>query len=598
MGLSLNVPKTKLMLFGSTKENITVFMHGNTLKQVTETVHLGIILDSELTFEKQAEYACAKAKSALNKICILLKGRKGLSLKIGIQVYKALIRTHLEYGISTWINIPEHSIKEMERVQYLSLRRITGAYNHSSAAALEVITGVTPVRLRLKELCVREYLRIKSMPEMHQLRQQLDQGNSRSKLDTPLDHITYYSRGIEKFMDSKHLVLQTRIPLTSTILMKQTNVPIVKIFSQNIGNSHNRSTLQIKLANNEFEIFMQAKQGHLMSFCDGSVKGGIDLGSGGCGSVLVNNVPEVNIDAINEAEKNQQKKYLDAMILGKHWEHVGYMVDNVKCELRGVVLSLKSLCEHIQAREPYKEAEVFVLGDCLSALEMVAYQRNPQHHLDEFEKIWLYLDKLASMKIIVKIGWIPGHAGIYYNDKADALAKQGSESGSGSERMQKLSYGEAVKFNARLIKEEWQRCWLRCESGYAVKEIIPEVGNRVTLPDDRSTGISFVHSILGIGNCKEIMHRFGYDESPMCDTCYDVESMDHIIFQCEKYDLQRMMMINSLKCLWFENKKSGGLNLTKQLVLAPKFTGNLTDKECKQVANIFFKFLRKINCNL
>ena len=49
------------------------------------------------------------------------------------------------------------------------MRRILEAKAHSSTAAVEVISGVYPIRIRKRELCCREYIRIVCMVEDHPL---------------------------------------------------------------------------------------------------------------------------------------------------------------------------------------------------------------------------------------------------------------------------------------------------------------------------------------------------------------------------------------------------------------------------------------------
>ena len=107
-----------------------------------------------------------------------------------------------------------------------------------------------------------------------------------------------------------------------------------------------------------------------------------------------------------------------------------------------------------------------------------------------------------------------------------------------------------------MIKDEWQERWNRSESGFATKDILPSVSIRVNLPDDRNTGISFVRSLIGMADVNEIMHRFKYSESPICQCGPDIETVDHVLFDCELYDIQRMIMINALKNLWMNSNKA------------------------------------------
>ena len=79
---------------------------------------------------------------------------------------------------------------------------IVGANRKSSTAALEVITGIMPVRTRLKELCCCEYLRIMSLEENHVLRNMMFD-STRSGLNfSPVHFIQLMSReGCTKAVD-------------------------------------------------------------------------------------------------------------------------------------------------------------------------------------------------------------------------------------------------------------------------------------------------------------------------------------------------------------------------------------------------------------
>ena len=81
------------------------------------------------------ESVTGKAKSALNKVSSLIRGRRGISLGISIDLYKSLIRTHLEYAIPAWAMLSEEFIKDLEKVQSQSLRRVMDAFEKTSGMA-------------------------------------------------------------------------------------------------------------------------------------------------------------------------------------------------------------------------------------------------------------------------------------------------------------------------------------------------------------------------------------------------------------------------------------------------------------------------------
>jgi len=57
------------------------------------------------------------------------------------------VTPHLEYIFPVLANISDNDLESLERVKVQCIRRMTGAKAHSSSAALEVVSGILPVRL-------------------------------------------------------------------------------------------------------------------------------------------------------------------------------------------------------------------------------------------------------------------------------------------------------------------------------------------------------------------------------------------------------------------------------------------------------------------
>jgi len=60
------------------------------------------MLDPQLNFSLQADFAVSKVKRAAAKVSLLYDGREGIPLQTGINLYKTLIRPHLEYAVPVW----------------------------------------------------------------------------------------------------------------------------------------------------------------------------------------------------------------------------------------------------------------------------------------------------------------------------------------------------------------------------------------------------------------------------------------------------------------------------------------------------------------
>ena len=99
-------------------------MNGKILEQVHMYKFLGVIVDENIDFEMHTEYACGKAKSALNKVSILLSGRQGLPVQVGVELYKGLIRAHLEYAAIGGVLVGSAVISSLIYVAQLFRRQI------------------------------------------------------------------------------------------------------------------------------------------------------------------------------------------------------------------------------------------------------------------------------------------------------------------------------------------------------------------------------------------------------------------------------------------------------------------------------------------
>ena len=105
------------------------------LKKVNEQKHLGPILDSGLSFKKHLDEKIIRAKEYIGIVKHL---SKFLPLKTLDQMYKAFVRSHLDYcdiiyHISPTINPPpllstfNPLMEKLERVQYQAALAVTGA---------------------------------------------------------------------------------------------------------------------------------------------------------------------------------------------------------------------------------------------------------------------------------------------------------------------------------------------------------------------------------------------------------------------------------------------------------------------------------------
>ena len=91
-----NIDKCKVMHIGHGNVKATYSMNGIILNEVSDERDLGVIVENNLKCSKQ----CAKVVNTANRIIGMIKRSFSyLSKDITIQLYKSLVRPHLEYCV-------------------------------------------------------------------------------------------------------------------------------------------------------------------------------------------------------------------------------------------------------------------------------------------------------------------------------------------------------------------------------------------------------------------------------------------------------------------------------------------------------------------
>ena len=113
--LSLNVVKTKFMVFHASKKSVIyteLQINGNNIERVTQFIFLGLILESNLSWNKHINYISLKVSKAIG---ILLKSVYPLSVLLTL--YNTLVLPYFNYGILTWgsIVIEDHHLHKLQK---------------------------------------------------------------------------------------------------------------------------------------------------------------------------------------------------------------------------------------------------------------------------------------------------------------------------------------------------------------------------------------------------------------------------------------------------------------------------------------------------
>ena len=132
--LLMNPEKTKLVVFGSRQmtakdKNFSVSLLGKQLKPVKSARDLGVILDSNLTFNKhvvQTVSACISRLRQINRV------KHGFDKRALIIIINALVFSKLFCCSNVWSNTFQANLDKLQSVQNFACRIVTGSrkYDH------------------------------------------------------------------------------------------------------------------------------------------------------------------------------------------------------------------------------------------------------------------------------------------------------------------------------------------------------------------------------------------------------------------------------------------------------------------------------------
>ena len=401
----INAAKTKVMLFGYRSDAISIKIQDTEIEKVTRYKYLGVILDPLLDFGLQVDYAVSKAKRAQSKICTLINGRQGISVQLGIQLYKTLVRTHLEYAIPAWANISDKDLEKLEKVQVQCLRRVIGAKAHSSSCAVEVICGTVPMRFRKRELCCREYIRIQTKENGNDLLQLMETSIRSGLRFCPLEYIKVVSREMVRALDGHQVVSSQRNDCDG--LSSDT----ISIMNFNHHSNHNRDVSpsgSVATQSNQRDIvenfILRVKDECITVYTDGSVYSGT-TGCGACSAILYSPA---------------------AVCVTRHDSRaVGRMVSCTECEIEGILLGMDSVLEYVnlnQQSTAHTRTAVYLFCDSVSAIEAV-YKRDSCLSSKCINRLNALCPLLAALGLRIFVLHIPAHCGLQGNIIADKYAK-------------------------------------------------------------------------------------------------------------------------------------------------------------------------------
>ena len=153
--MSFNEQKSTAMLVSRRKrkeqKEIKIYLNYKPLEQANKMKYLGIILDNKFKFTDHVNYAAETCTKLIHSLAISVKISWGLTHETLKIIHKVAVLSLLLYGVPVWREAMTKEFNELKyiRVQRLINIRIEKAYRTTSSEALCILTGLTPVTIKI-----------------------------------------------------------------------------------------------------------------------------------------------------------------------------------------------------------------------------------------------------------------------------------------------------------------------------------------------------------------------------------------------------------------------------------------------------------------
>ena len=443
---------------------------------------LGLVFDRKLTWKEHFKYLRQKCFLSLNVLIILNHFDWGADRSQLLRIYRALVRSKLDYGSIVYSSARTTHLKTLDAIHNLGIRIATGAFRSSPVVSICAESGEPPLHIRQRRNILSYAAALSSLKDHPTYKFVFEPNFQDLYAVKPLHSRPLGIRLKEICNDLGWLfpsVMQTGL----------NSVPPWVIFPNvdTMLSRLDRSSTHPCIYKIEFLNYLSKFPNFNVLYTDGSKS----AAGVGCSIVSCNSVQKFKLPS--------------------------------QCSI-----FTAELFALLKALEGGDGQDMIICSDSQSSLKIIT-QMYTCHPLAS--KIQDRIALLANQKKNVRFCWVPGHMGINGNERADQAAKEAVVHG---DEVNIFIRNDVKNHAISRVNQTWAAEWdtLAANKLRGIKSTVTAWATSCR-PSRRE---EVVLARLRIGHCR-LTHSFlmAREQIPICDTCDVPVTVSHILVECVQF---------------------------------------------------------------
>ena len=437
--LKVNITKTVYSIFTKShklaKSKLDISFQGKQLAKDDNPIYLGVTLDRQLSLKEHTQKVKNKATKRLNLLKRLASTSWGADKNTLRQLYLGYVRSTMDYNLMLQATCSKSTRASLDKVQNHALRFISGAMRSTPTSACEIHTNVEPLNLRREAAVVEGVERFRRLDTNHPNRKLVESKRPRQRLKQKsiLD--------IAEDLKDKYKVPENR---EMKCIFDQ-NLPPHKEMKKPLINLNLINTCSKKKDTDPVDLLIAAEQtigqypeDEIHVYTDGSAfKGTVNAGYGA---------------RIQYPDRTCEELF----------DACGAQCSNFEAEAEAIKASLDHISQAFRQKTK-PQTNVIIFSDAKSVLQALESGKLDNTSIKNLTK---RLDSfITDHNVDTTLQWIPGHADIPGNERADKLAKKGASCPQTDVPTSLETAKQLIRCNK---KESWMNEWAGSTTGRAI----------------------------------------------------------------------------------------------------------------------------------